>query len=156
VLASAPVAIAKNYAPPGRAGTSEYAEDIPSAGGNVKTPAMGGGNTTAAQISKLGAGKTGLRKLSKLGKSGSAAAEFALQTAPTTSVSPTPAGAGRRARPGVLTASSGSAISGLEHLLGGSDVDGIGVFLPMLLAFGLGAAIGVSAWRFWRRPEPSA
>jgi hypothetical protein len=170
LLLAAPVAAAKNYAPPGKAGTSEYAEDIPAAGGNVSTPAMGGGNKTAAQIDKLGAGKAGVRKLAKLGKTGAAAAQFAQQTAPvttnavvsTTVVSTTVSGAGRHAstpahRPtsAVLTASGGSAISGLGHMIGGSDVDGIGVFLPLLLVLSAVGAVVVGVLGM-RRPRSDA
>jgi hypothetical protein len=164
-------ALAKNYAPPGRAGTSQYAEDIPSAGGNVSTPAMGGGNKTAAQISHIGKGKQGVSKLSKLGKTGIQAAQFVQATAPsgtsssrsgssrsgsgstqpTTSQKPSTA-AGRRARTTVLTASGGSALSGVGHLLTGSDSGGIGIFLPLLLALSLAATLVVAVLRL-RRPQ---
>lgn len=171
LLVSAPVAVAKNYAPPGKAGTSEYAEDIPAAGGNVSTPSMGGGNKTAAQIDKLGAGKAGVRKLAKLGKAGAAAAQFAQQTAPVTTNSTTsparkttaparttshhhatPAG---RPASAVLTASGGSAISGLGHVIGGSDVDGIGIFLPLLLVLSAFGAVVAGTLRM-RRPRSDA
>jgi hypothetical protein len=170
LLLSAPGAAAKNYAPPGKAGTSEYAEDIPAAGGNVPTPSMDGGNKTAAQIDHLGAGKVGMRKLAKLGKTGAAAAQFAQQTAPVTTNSttspaaqPTTAAgtshhhstaAGRPAS-AVLTASGGSAISGLGHVIGGSDVDGIGVFLPLLLVLSAVGAVVVGVLRM-RRPGADA
>ncbi|MGH3267074.1 MAG: hypothetical protein ACRDNS_34405 [Trebonia sp.] len=157
-----PAAVAKQYAPPGKAGTSEYAEDIPTAGGNTATPAMGGGNKTAAEINRLGAGKVGVRKLSKLGEIGAAAAQWAQQTAPA-ATSGASAGAQRgggaqeqTARSTVLTASGGSALSALGHLVGGSDVDGIGALLPVLLAFGLGVAAAISVRRTWRRRHASA
>jgi hypothetical protein len=48
----------------------------------------------------------------------------------------------------------GSALSGLLHLIGGSDAGGIGVFLPLLLAFGLGAAVAGGALHVLRRRQP--
>ena len=165
-----PAALAKQYAPPGKAGTSEYAEDIPTAGGNAATPAMGGGNKTATQIDHLGAGKQGVRRLAKLGTSGAAAAQFALQTAPATatpttaSTAPsTSAGTKKHSHPAspvvpkqqTLTASGGSAITALGRIIGGSDVGGIGIFLPLLLALGAVGAAAVAAVRM-RRPRSGA
>lgn len=167
-----PSALAKQYAPPGKAGTSEYAEDIPTAGGNAKTPAEGGGNKTSAQINHLGAGKAGVRKLAKLGTAGAAAAQFAQQTAPattaktaaTTTTAPAPR-AGRKTYSGrsspvvaqqrTLTASGGSAITALGRVFGGSDVGGIGIFLPLLLMLGAATAAAVAVLRS-RRPRPGA
>ena len=145
-----PAAVAKKttYAPPGKAGTSEYAETLPAAGGNVGTPATGVGNPTGAELSKLGAGKAGAAKLSKLGKAGKSAAAFARATAPV---------AASAAPSSSITAgdqTGGSALSGLLHLIDGSDTGGMGVFLPLLLAFGLGAAVAVSALRLRRRQMP--
>jgi hypothetical protein len=173
-LVGSPVATAKQYAPPGKAGTSEYGEDIPTGGGNVETPAMGGGNTTRTDIDKLGAGKTGVRKLAKLGKSGAAAALLAQQIAPATETTPaTKTTTGTETTPRTssgrvtgtsesggpdhqstpLTAPGRSAIGGLWSTITGSDVDGIGVLLPLLLAFGLGAAVATIVMRS-RRDEP--
>jgi hypothetical protein len=143
------------YAPPGKAGTSEYAEVVPTAGGNVSPPVLGGSaNKTAAQISNLGAGKAGAHKLSKLGKQGAAAAQFAQQTAPTVVHSAHGLGPQSARTPSTrLRVSSGeSALSGVSHLLGGSDAGGMGVFLPLLLAFGLGAALAFAILRL-RRPR---
>jgi hypothetical protein len=175
-LSTAPAALAgktKTYAPPGKAGSSEYSEVIPASGGNVSPPSAATGNTTAAPISKLGQGRVGLRKLAKLGKRGAAAAQFAQATAPTvvTNNHPTKNHAtnghglkgggsadGARTRPAQklkLTA-GGSALSGIGDLLGGSDVDGIGILLPLLLAFGLGAAATVTVQRLRRGSRPPA
>jgi hypothetical protein len=173
-LVPAPAALAgktKTYAPPGKAGSSEYSEVIPAAGGNAAPPSSGGGNTTPAQISALGSGKAGLHKLSKLGKAGAAAAVFAQATAPVASThglgSATPGSggtlgntdttAGSHHHVVVLTAySGGSGLSAVGHLLDGSDAGGIGVFLPLLLAFGLGAAVTVSVQRVRRGRRPPA
>jgi len=178
-LSTAPAALAgktKTYAPPGKAGSSEYSEVIPASGGNVSPPSAGTGNTTAAQISKLGQGRVGLRKLAKLGKRGAAAAEFAQATAPTAATSSHATSShvtsghatnghglrgggssdGNRTGPAQklkLTA-GGSALSGIGDLLGGSDVDGIGILLPLLLAFGLGAAATVTVQRLRRGSRP--
>lgn len=167
LLTLAPAALAakvKIYAPPGKAGTSEYSEIVPSAGGNTQPPALGGGSTNAAQISKLGSGRQGVAKLSKLGKQGAAAAQFAQATAPavvhsTHGLGGPPAATGSgSARLGGPTggAASGSALNGIGNLLGGSDAGGIGRFLPLLLAFALGAAVALSAVRVWRGRQPPA
>jgi hypothetical protein len=168
-LVMAAPAAAKNYAPPGRAGTSQYAEDIPSSGGDVQTPAMGGGNPTPAQISKIGQGRAGLRRLTQLGQAGSAAAQFAQQTAPTVAHAtfprrpPAAAGhhrghGGSRAGAGttgetLTPASGGSALSGVGHVLEGSDQGGIGAFLPALLILCAVAAGVLAALRV--RGEPA-
>jgi hypothetical protein len=154
-LGSAPAASAKKttYAPPGKAGASEYAETLPSAGGNVSPPAIGGGNPTGAQLAKLGSAKAGAEKLAKLGKTGKSAAALAQATAPVTaSVVPSSVVASSSIAAGERT--GGSALSGLLHLVGGSDAGGIGVFLPLLLAFGLGLAVAVGAVRVLRRRQP--
>lgn len=149
-LGSAPAAAAKKatYAPPGKAGASEYVETLPAAGGNVAPPSTGGGAPTAAALSKLGSGKVGAEKLSKLGKTGSSAAAVAQATAPEAAVKVP------RSRISADLETGGSALSGLLHLIGGSDAGGIGVFLPLLLAFGLGAAVAISALRVLRRRQP--
>jgi len=178
-LVWAPAAVAKQYAPPGKAGTSEYAEDIPTSGGNVSTPAMGGGNKTAAEIDRLGAGKSGVSKLAKLGKAGAEAAQFALQTAPTTLAASTrasktgasgltqtstsgrtptrtPSGTSAPTPQTTLTASAGTAIGGIAHLIGGSDGGGIGILLPLVLLFSLigAGAFGVLRLRRSGAPQP--
>lgn len=161
-----PAAFAKQYAPPGKAGTSEYAEDIPTAGGNAKTPSMGGGNKTSAQIDDLGAGKEGVHKLAKLGTSGAAAAQFAQQTAPATAAAPTTTSTSTtssgtkppHSHPSpvvtqhqTLTASGGSAVTALGRIIGGSDVGGIGIFLPLLLVVGALGAAALAAVRTRRQ-----
>ena len=155
-LAAVPsAAAAKVYAPPGKAGTSEYSETLPAAGGNVGTPAMTGGNPTGAQLARLGAGRAGARRLAKLGKTGQSAVAFARATAPT----PTPARhlvvpeAGTPSTPPIGQV-GGSAASGVLRMIGGSDGGGIGVFLPLLLAFGLGISVTVGARRGLRRRPP--
>ncbi len=165
-LASAPAALAgksTTYAPAGKAGSSEYSEVVPASGGNVAPPSTGGGNTTATQISALGSGKAGVHKVAKLGKAGAAAAVFAQATAPVASThgfgSPTAGSTGTAGahHVSVLTSSSGgSGVSAIGHLLDGSDAGGLGVFLPLLLAFGLGAAVTVSVQRARRERQPPA
>lgn len=161
IAAPAEAGKTKTYAPPGKAGSSQYAEVVPTGGGNVQTPAMGAANPTAKQISRLGAGRSGVRKLSKLGKQGAAAAQFAQQTAPAV-VHPShglqgpSSGAAGPGSPEPLSASRGSAFSGITDLLSGSDAGGIGAFLPLLLAFGLGTAAGISVVRVRRARRPPA
>jgi hypothetical protein len=175
-LILSPAALAKQYAPPGKAGTSEYAEDIPTAGGNAKTPAEGGGNKTSAQIDLLGAGRAGIRKLAKLGKTGAAAAQLVQQTAPatvavtvtktTTSASATPQSPTKKSSAGkasgssaplpqqrILTASGESASGAVGRIIGGSDVGGIGIFLPLLLLVGV---LGASALAVARARRPGS
>lgn len=162
LMAGVSTSFAKNYAPPGKAGTSQYAEDIPSGGGNEPTPAMGIANKSRAQINKIGSGKVGVSKLSKLGKTGAAAALFAQQTAPTTAVAaahkPVVTGRpGARPRSELLPASGGSAVGGVENLITGSDAGGIGIFLPLFLIVCLvgAAALAVARIRTGRsEPQP--
>jgi hypothetical protein len=138
------VAGAKKYAPPGKAGTSEYAETLPAAGGNVAPPASPG-SAGGKALSQLGHGGAGARRLEKLGKDGRSAAGFARATAPTV----VPAS-------GSASSSGGSALSGLLDLIRGSDSGGIGVFLPLLLAFGLGAAVATGVVRLRRQRDAGA
>jgi hypothetical protein len=152
VALSPALAAAKTYAPPGKSGASEYAETLPASGGNVAPPTSAD-SASGAALSKLGAGGKGAQKLAKLGKSGQSAAAFARATAPTVTVTATPAygSAGT-----VSGRAGGSALSAVAHLIGGSDVDGIGVFLPLLLAFSLGAAVALGAVRLRRaRQQPA-
>jgi hypothetical protein len=145
------VADATTYAPPGKAGSSEYAETLPASGGNVAPP-TGTKPVTGAALSKLGAGGAGAKQLARLGKAGQSAAAFARATAPAVASHPrltTGPGAGSGQAVNASEA-GGSAFSGLLHLVGGSDVDGIGIFLPLLLAFSLGAAAAVGALRLRR------
>lgn len=148
----------KTYAPPGKAGTSQYSEVVPTSGGNVQTPAMVGGNRTAAQISRIGAGGAGVRKLSKMGKQGAAAATLAQETAPAVIKSAHGLGAlpNRQGASTLVATSGGSAASGVGHLLDGSDAGGIGLFLPLLLAFGIGLAMAVTVVRLRRPREPGS
>jgi hypothetical protein len=148
VAASPAAAAAKTYAPPGKAGASEYFETLPASGGNVAPP-NNHPDASGAALSKLGAATTGVHKLQKLGKDGQSAAAFAKATAPTVTAPVT-------ASPTLSAASGGSAISGVAHLLGGSDGGGIGIFLPLLLAFGLAGAAAVIGLRVWRGRQPSA
>lgn len=151
-------AAGKHYAPPGKAGASEYFETVPAPGGNVAPPT----NPTAATgkaISKIGRGAVGTRKLQKLGKDGQSAAALAKATAPVVAPASTvtPSKHSRSTSKAAPTvASGGSAVSGMLHLLGGSDQGGIGAFLPLLLAFGLGAAVAIMAVRLRHARRPSA
>ena len=158
VLGGVPgAAAAKTYAPPGKAGTSEYSETLPASGGNVSPPAMGGGNRTGAQLSALGSGKAGARKLEKLGKTGQSAAAFAQATAPARVPGSHLSAPSPKASSAVESGQAdGSAIGGVLRLLGGADSGGIGVFLPLLLAFTLGVAVTVVVWRGRQRRWPRA
>lgn len=160
-LAAVPPAFAgstKVYDPPGKAGANEYAEVVPSSGGNVSTPALGGGNTTPAQISHLGAGRAGVKALAKLGKQGAGAAAFAEETAPAPAISipRRVVGGKRRPQPVLLRAPAGSPLSGLGRLLSGADGGGIGIVLPLLLAGGLAGALGFMLARALSGREPHA
>jgi hypothetical protein len=138
VLACPSAAGAKNYAPPGKAGTSEYAETLPAAGGNVAPPANPG-SAGGQALSKVGNGGAGARRLEKLGRAGQSAAAFARATAPQALTPSEPVSS--------AGSSGGSALSGLLDLIGGSDAGGIGLLLPLLLALSLAAALGAGAVR---------
>lgn len=148
---------AKVYAPPGKAGATEYSETIPTSGGNVRPPNPTAYTGTAKPagpdpIANLGVGVKGLRRDAKLGPTGQQAAGFAQSTAPVvvkTTSSTRPAAAAAAAVTG-SAAGSGSAAGAVMHLLGGGDGGGIGVMLPLVLAFTLGLACGVTALRVIR------
>jgi hypothetical protein len=150
--------------PPGKAGANEYFETIPSTGGNAAPPS--GASTTAPAIDRSGPSKSALNKLQKSGSEGQAAASFATASAPvvdhasSTRKKRSGQGTARPAKPvtgkrggrtqptteasaAAVAASrtGGSAVSGIIHLLGGSDAGGIGVLLPILLIGGLISAI---------------
>lgn len=131
------VAAARIYLPPGKSGASEYYESIPSSGGNVAPPS-GGSHVSPAALDAIGQGRRGSKGLSHLGSTGTAALGLARATAPGSSG-------------GAPSAPGGSALSGLAHLVSGSDAGGIGVFLPLLLAISLLAALTLGVFRLRRR-----
>jgi hypothetical protein len=147
VVASALVALpaaaqAVEYAPAGKAGANEYVETLPASGGNVAPPASGA--SSGSTLTQSSAAKAATHKLKQLGADGQAAVQFADATAP--KVVPPPH------KPSASVVSpSGSALTGFFHVIGGSDAGGIGAFMPLLLAFGLGAAVAFSVVRVRRR-----
>ncbi len=126
------------YAPPGKAGASEYFEDVPASGGGVRPPANLS-NPSSTNINAIGNGsaKRGTERLSKLGQTGLDASRFAQATAPGPAGPESPD----------ATTDAGSATSGFWHLLTGSDVGGIGAFLPLLLALTAAGALGYGLGR---------
>jgi hypothetical protein len=141
----------KVYAPPGKAGTSEYSEVVATSGGGVAPPANLSDPSSKA-IDSLGRAKHGLEKLAKLGKTGAAAANLARATAPARVTLQGPSAgtqAGATGNPG-STVDTGSAVSGLLHLVAGSDQGGIGVFMPLLLGLSAAGALGFALGRRFR------
>ncbi len=145
------------YAPPGKAGATEYSETLPASGGNTTTPNASSYTPTVKSspvgaVAKLGAGVKGLNSDAKLGSTGRKAAGFAQSTAPVAVTRSSRVDAAAVAAPGsALATGSGSAASAVAHLLSGSDEGGVGIFLPLALAFTLGLACGVTALRVARR-----
>jgi hypothetical protein len=160
------IAGAKIYAPPGKAGASEYFETLPASAGNVAPPSAttytaptkssatnpasttsSGTSAASSRLSKVGAGTKGANKVAKLGSNGESAAAFAQETAPAV----VKTSANERASDAAFVTPNGSALSGVVRLLGGSDAGGIGAFLPLALILGLVAAIAAAVVRL-RRP----
>jgi hypothetical protein len=132
--------LALKLTPPGKSGTDQYFETIPTSAGNAAPPTgkSGGGDTAVA---RLGQGRAGVTRLTHLGKDGQAAASLAAATAPS-STSKGPSGA-----VGGLTPPGDSAPGAIAHALIGSDTGGLGLALPLLLATCLIAAGGLFAWK---------
>jgi hypothetical protein len=130
------------YAPAGKAGANEYVETLPASGGNVAPPA--GGTSSGSTLTQSSAAKAAKRKLKRLGSDGKAAVQFADATAPKPLLPP-------HQQSGTALSPGGSALTGFLHVIGGSDSGGIGAFMPLLLAFGLGAAVAFSVVRVRRR-----
>jgi hypothetical protein len=170
MLAVPAPALAASIAPPGKSGANQYFETVPSAAGNAAPPQGGNslsgrGNGTSA-LNSLGHGRSGAAALSHLGKSGQAAAALAAATAPT----PAPGVSGARkhgrgrtsgglspAQIQSLSApSGGSTASALADLLGGSDLGGLGLWLPLLLLAALLAVVAVASFSLVRRRGPAA
>jgi hypothetical protein len=136
---------AVEYAPAGKAGANEYVETLPASGGNIAPPANG--TSSGSTLTQSSAAKAAQRKLKKLGTNGQAAVQFADATAPTL----VPVVPPRHRQSETVVSPSGSALTGFLHVIGGSDAGGIGAFMPLLLAFGLGAAVAFSVVRVRRR-----
>jgi hypothetical protein len=157
LLAAPSEAFALSLTPPGKSGTDQYFETIPTSAGNAAPPQGGGigsGNGGSHALSQLGHGTAGTRGLSHLGKDGQAAAGLAAATAPAN-------GSGRGVAPGNSAGSHGlnavqgeSASSGIADALTGSDAGGIGLVLPLLLGTSLIVAIGLAAWKIRRGGGP--
>lgn len=137
------VAQAVEYAPAGKAGANEYVETLPASGGNIAPPANG--TSSGSTLTQSSAANAATHKLKKLGPNGQAAVQFAAATAPTVVVLPP------HKRSEIVASPNGSALTGFLHVIGGSDAGGIGAFMPLLLAFGLGAAVAFSVVRVRRR-----
>lgn len=162
------------YAPPGKAGASEYFEVVPNSGGGVAPPA----NLTSPgsrNLSRLGVGARTARTLSKLGATGGQAARWARATAPVRTgaepgvrsgggepgVAPgggQPGGSGGVGNSGTVGPAGtgslprgGSALGGVIELLGGLDADGIGAALPVGLIV---LAVGALGFALGRRLRP--
>jgi hypothetical protein len=154
-LANPAGAIGLVLAPPGHAGTQQYFETIPTSSGSAAPPGTVSGsgiNSGGTQpLARLGHGRAGAAKLAGLGSDGRAAANLATTTAPPVPAAATPNSA--------AAASNGSVASGLAHALTGSDSGGLGLLLPLLLATGFVAALGVILLRLrssGRSVEPSS
>ena len=154
LLAAAPAAaVAKGtgstkYDPPGLGGANQYYELIPTSGGGTTTPTDLSA-PTAKTVDALGKSKQAIKKLRKLGAAGKATADWAEATAPTRARETGGLGSesSSTATAASVSTGGGSAFSGVAHLLGGSDVDGIGAALPILLLVSLAGAVGYAAGR---------
>jgi hypothetical protein len=149
-------AFALVLAPPGHAGANQYFETIPTSAGNAAPPGSvrgsGSGTATNQALSGLGQGSGTDAKLARLGKDGQAAAALAASTAPSAVSGAT--GAKGKSLTATASAPSGSVVSGLSHALTGAGSGGLGLLLPMLLATGLIAAVGIAVARLRGRANP--
>jgi len=110
----------KIYAPPARPGPAEYAETLPAAGGNVATPAMGGGKPHGSR-----AVQTGLRQGRKPRSSRSWQGRAVRgRIARATHQWATAGGAFPSSSITAADQNSGLGLSGLLDLIGGSDSGG--------------------------------
>lgn len=152
VLSLPAPALAITIAPPGKAGADQYFETIPSSGGSVAPPSSGGPKHAGGLT---GAAKAGAARLAHLGSDGQAAAALATATAPVGGAGKhgsAPAGAGAAAQ--AAAGQGGSDAGAVSRVLTGSDDGGLGPLLPVLLASGLIAALGLVAARLRRRSPP--
>ncbi len=154
------------YAPPGKAGATQYFEVVPNAGGGVAPPANLS-TPSGANLNRLGQGRTAAGTLSHLGKTGAAAANWARASAPSLSRPPAKPGGsagnggggsagnggGHSGTGAAVNLAGGSALSGFTHLLSGQDAGGIGAMLPLLLALSLAGAVGFALGRRLRRGD---
>ena len=144
--------LAASIAPPGKAGADQYFETLPSSGGNVAPPAGGSGSSGSGALARIGNGRAGAAGLAHLGPDGTAAAALAAATAPTPA-SRSGRGADAAGASGAGTQGSSTA-SALTHVLTGSDSGGLGIVLPLLLATGVIAALGLAGARLRGRGGP--
>ena len=128
------------YAPPGKAGATEYFEVVPNSGGGVAPPANLS-SPGSANLKQLGQGGQTAHALSKLGATGTYAANWARATAPVR-LGGTPSGGLTSHLAGASASGGGSALAGVLQVLGGSDVDGLGAVLPLALILLLVGAVG--------------
>lgn len=141
------------YAPPGKAGASEYFEDVPSPGGGT-TPPANLSTPSPKNLNHLGKGGSAARKLKKLGTTGTAAANWAQASAPAirrTSLAPS----GTTPSAHVASLHVGSGISAIGDVLDGNDSGGLGAVLPLLLGLSLAGAVGFAVGRRVRRRGPA-
>ncbi|MGI8863628.1 MAG: hypothetical protein ACR2JH_04385 [Solirubrobacteraceae bacterium] len=158
-------AFALRLTPPGKSGTDQYFETIPTSAGNAAPPqgggtgSAGGGSGGAHALAQLGQGRAGATSLAHLGNDGQAAATLAAATAPANAAGPaTAGGSGHTTTPAGshgLTALPGeSASRGIAGALTGSDAGGLGLVLPLLLGTSVIMAIGLAAWKLRRGGGP--
>jgi hypothetical protein len=154
-------AFALSLTPPGKSGTDQYFETIPTSAGNAAPPQGRGGGAGSGDraLSQLAQGGAGARSLAHLGKDGQAAASLAAATAPTNGAgrgagSGSARGTGPAGSHGLNALQGESASRGIADALTGSDPGGIGLVLPLLLGTSLILAIGLAAWRLRRGSGP--
>jgi hypothetical protein len=161
VLGAPSQAFALRLTPPGKSGTDQYFETIPTSAGNAAPPQGGGGGSGSGDhaLSQLGQGGAGARSLAHLGKDGQAAASLAAATAPTNgagrgAASGSARGTGPAGSHGLNALQGESASRGIADALTGADAGGIGLVLPLLLGTSLILAVGLGAWKLRRGSGP--
>ena len=138
--ASAGPALAQTV-PSGNSEVDQYSESLPAPGGNKTIKPPGGGNAGGAGGRSVVPQGTA-SQLEQLGPAGRAAAALAESTAPKDSAGRSK-GAGRDAK----DASGSSAFSAVSDAVTGSDGDGLGILLPLILGAVAATGIGYAVMR---------
>jgi hypothetical protein len=151
VLALASTAIAQSRdrdrkpTPPDNSAIGQYVEDVPGAGGARPSETPGGGGPVGGAPGAGLLSPAASQALAEQGAAGRSAARLAEDTAPEKGDGgPAAAGGGR-----------GSGIKGIVDAVTGSDSDGMGVVLPIILGASVLAALLLLALRR-RRGTPQA
>lgn len=158
---AAPAAASHQAIPPDNSGAGQYTENVPDAGGDKPSDQLvaGGGSDGSGSGGALPPGaEDALDSLASQGPLGAAAAGLARAGAEPSASDRGQGGPGGPAgspRTGSAGEDEGSVLGELFGQLTGSDSDGMGIALPILLALSVVAAVLIVLARQRRRTERS-